>query len=676
VRIDTSQIHVIDSRTIDALGLSPRVRNALKRFGVREIEHLVNMSKKQILTVPWIGKKGAAEIEQKLSDYLVQHSEVLVDEKRIASSPPLVTQERLERFSETLLDSISVDRLLYPSFEANYLARQGIKSVGQLARRSTAAIPSECLFVDRLNRYLDWLAEQEQETQNAESTGKRISPIHGMLLSETTLDALVEAWFDCLNPREREVIRNQSGLYGPKMTMEEMGKRFGVTAPRVSQIKKQALYLLSTSMAQRAILSLKQCLVEAFCDAGGLMTEEEVQATICELTAVNEVNVPWITNLLLDAASEFELVMTAGVWGNRDFHIYNMPRINRLLTDILEEIGGLVPHHQLMTRFSETSSNEKYEDASRTKLVEACLRTHPDIECVEGKYMIRGHQDHWSYTDFFPAAFMEPKLESPPSTSLESGQAFDVDLENVEPLDRPPETLQEWEQYLRSQIREAELLAEIAITRQECAQIGQAIALHVQDSGHIPTARTLKSKYPCTTAIYLVVQGIYSYQDGDYWTEVLKQTGFNRNAKEDLGRIFEDTLKALDLPLFPDMRSGAFRYVSLILIHGGIPNHCLPDFFANFLQPAVYCAEYDDLSAAELIDMWGQQTNLIQQGKRPVTRFLIYGGRVAKDFLERCREMVRIYDATGSIPAAEEVSLPERVVAAYSEWVQLGQRGK
>jgi len=233
------------------------------------------------------------------------------------------------------------------------------------------------------------------------------------------------------------------------------------------------------------------------------------------------------------------------------------------------------------------------------------------------------------------------------------------------------ETLKDWESYLAPQVRQVELLGEIPITADECAQLGKVIGLRVRALGHSSALRTLQQEYPCALAVYLVAQGVYGYQGGDYWSEVVQVTGLKHARAWEVGQAFEDILTKMDLPLFYDMRSiKAHRYVSLILAHGGIPDYCLPDFFAQMLQPCVLRAQYADMSAAELIAEWQwrtEKTSILVD--RPITRFLTYGGLVAEDFVSRCREMAWECLDSGIVPDAEEVGLPERVVGAYRGWI-------
>jgi len=240
-------------------------------------------------------------------------------------------------------------------------------------------------------------------------------------------------------------------------------------------------------------------------------------------------------------------------------------------------------------------------------------------------------------------------------------------MDNVPQLTRT--SLKGWESWLAPQVRQVELVGEIPITADECAQLGKVIGLRVRTLGHSRALHTLRHDYPCALAAYLVAQGIYGYQGGDYWSEVVQVTGLKSSYTWQVGQTFEEILEDLDLPLFYDMRAEAHRYVSLILAHGGIPNYCLPDFFNNMLQPSVLRVQYADMSAVELIDEWQWRSSVQYFTDKPVLRFLAYGGQVAEDFVERCREMAWGYLDSGIVPDAEAVGLPERVVAAYRGWI-------
>jgi hypothetical protein len=59
-------------------------------------------------------------------------------------------------------------------------------------------------------------------------------------------------------------------------------------------------------------------------------------------------------------------------------------------------------------------------------------------------------------------------------------------------------TLKDWEAWLAPQIRQVELLGEIPITADECAQLGQVIGPQIDTLGHNRGLRSLRQEYPCT----------------------------------------------------------------------------------------------------------------------------------------------------------------------------------
>jgi len=177
----------------------------------------------------------------------------------------------------------------------------------------------------------------------------------------------------------------------------------------------------------------------------------------------------------------------------------------------------------------------------------------------------------------------------------------------------------------------------------------------------------VSSKYSCSFAAYLVAQGIYGYKGGDYWGEVRRVTGLSQTHTWRWGRLFLQILQDLQLPTFPDMPG--HPYVAVILAHGGIPDYCLADFFERVLQRAVTRPEYADITAAELAADLRWSSSVHYAVDKPVLRFLEYGGEVAEDFFQRCREMAWAYLEADMVPSAEQIGLPRRVVENYELWV-------
>ncbi len=248
--------------------------------------------------------------------------------------------------------------------------------------------------------------------------------------------------------------------------------------------------------------------------------------------------------------------------------------------------------------------------------------------------------------------------------------------------------LVEWERRLKPQVQAVQLLGEISITEDKCQRLGALLGLALKSSPErqaqfdLPfetdrplnqlargAVTKLKGRYPASLAVFLVAQGWHGYHSGDYWSGVAETFKLNHpleaNQKQHLGQSFEAILKDFDLPLFPDLTEVAHRYVSLILVHGGIPRYCLPDYFEKLLWPLL-SNPAADLATAEVVEDW------LHQGRgnidKPVERFLRYGHRVALDFVDRTRDLFSEWVESGTTLTAAEIGLPEGVIDAFQSW--------
>lgn len=235
----------------------------------------------------------------------------------------------------------------------------------------------------------------------------------------------------------------------------------------------------------------------------------------------------------------------------------------------------------------------------------------------------------------------------------------------------------EWEQHLAPQVRQVELLGELSLSVEETAdlarEIGKFISLR-RGWGVLKVREEIGQKFPSAFVAFLVAQGLHdSNAENGFWPDVDEALGasLDVNWHRQLGRLFEEILETNGLRLFPDM--GGYRYVSLILVHGGIPNYALPDYFRYMLRPAVTRSIYAALSATDLIDEWLHHASGRYFIDKPVLRFLEYGGQVAVDFVERTRELAYEFLETNMLPSAEEVGLPQRVLREFHRWAVEGE---
>lgn len=227
--------------------------------------------------------------------------------------------------------------------------------------------------------------------------------------------------------------------------------------------------------------------------------------------------------------------------------------------------------------------------------------------------------------------------------------------------------LDEWEQRLRPKMAAIDLIGELDLTTEEAQEIGSLIAALIRLSSPQGATRQLERRYPSAFVAYLVFHGGYSYDRGDFWGGVCVGAGLPNEGNLTMawGQAFERICRKFGLT----REFAGHRYVGAILGHGGIPTRSLPDFFEHMLQPSITKPELAMLSTADLIIEWLVSSAQYHVNK-PILRFLEYGGKVAEDFVERCRRMAREYADEGELSSSAELGLSESLVDAYREWIE------
>jgi len=165
--------------------------------------------------------------------------------------------------------------------------------------------------------------------------------------------------------------------------------------------------------------------------------------------------------------------------------------------------------------------------------------------------------------------------------------------------------------------------------------------------------------YAPLVATYLVAEGIFNFAQGTYWPN-LSVPGLDRGV---LTRVFEHVLDTYqNLERFRALLdAGAQRYLTPILAHGGIPRYSLRDFFTVVL----HAERRGAMDAAELLAYWREHPSAFTNIDKPVERFMLYGGDVSVDFLDRCLDLIRTRPATPQELPADRFGLPAYVCDGY-----------
>ncbi len=379
-------------RPLELLGLSVRPYNTLLRRGIRTIEQLVATSEEKIRGIPNIGTKSWAEIQDKLKAYLMEHSlpsQPLILEEESESLPvplQLADPELLRNASQRNipLNKISVERLALTESSENLLRRTGIKTIGELARRPRDEWRDKNDIVQRLDRYLIWLAEKSEIEWANEVTNQGISPLYRLELAETSLEKLAEKWLSFLKSRQGQVIRWRYGLDGQELTLEEVGKHLSLTRERARQIEKKALKRLCHLSTRRIVRPLVEHLRQAISRAGGLATEIYLSEALTEIVKVGNVNPQGMARLLLVTHDGFVKTKCAQVWALSSLPFDLIPNVSQRLVKILSAERVPLCREELLRRFKTTSFYKAQSDKLTDEFILACI-------CANDKLIYRGN---------------------------------------------------------------------------------------------------------------------------------------------------------------------------------------------------------------------------------------------------------------------------------------------
>ena len=215
------------------------------------------------------------------------------------------------------------------------------------------------------------------------------------------------------------------------------------------------------------------------------------------------------------------------------------------------------------------------------------------------------------------------------------------------------------ERDLKRRLKGVRLVLEIGLDEATVSQVMAAVA------DLVPRLRTpvstLERKRPAILAVYLVSVAIEHY-DGSLWPhQPMRQMSGN-----DLGPAFERVLHELDLETFDDLGDDlGHRYLTRILGHGGIPKFSTRDYLRLVIDTL---RRNPGARADDLVNLWRTQKTAFFGIDEPVRRFLLYGGPVALDFLDRTIDLVALSPTEAGASSVGAYGLPVHIVGAYAAW--------
>lgn len=146
-------------------------------------------------------------------------------------------------------------------------------------------------------------------------------------------------------------------------------------------------------------------------------------------------------------------------------------------------------------------------------------------------------------------------------------------------------SLVDCERVLIEKFQRVKFIGEIELSSEDIRKLTNFITTEL-DRDPRRGLRLLRQTVPATIAAFLVWQGIMEYEEGDYWTSALSAIGLGEPRwQQELGEAFISFLRRMDLSEFPI--EDALRFVTPILLHGGIPQKCLDQFFDHVIMDMV-----------------------------------------------------------------------------------------
>ena len=230
--------------------------------------------------------------------------------------------------------------------------------------------------------------------------------------------------------------------------------------------------------------------------------------------------------------------------------------------------------------------------------------------------------------------------------------------------------LLEKELYYSPQLRGVELVGEIPISKDELSLLAHLFRDAFSQHSAKEVLEAIEKLAPASFVIFLVGQGVYGYNGGDYWSSVEEALGCKTGFV--FGQTFERIIRRHRLASFEELQKKSTRYVSLILAHGGVPVYSLDDYFSNYVLTSIHRPQYMGLDGEEALNAL-LSSSVVTTTDKPVTHFFEYGGKVALDIYNRSRRLLLQWQPGQTIPSIEETGLPRHMVEHFVNWAKTKQ---
>lgn len=221
------------------------------------------------------------------------------------------------------------------------------------------------------------------------------------------------------------------------------------------------------------------------------------------------------------------------------------------------------------------------------------------------------------------------------------------------------EALVEAESLFAEQVSRVELLGEIQITEQSVDSLCRAFGSLGLDAS--------RGTWPHCFAACLVGVARFRYDGDAFWPhfrDAFAIPALHAPQQQEVGQWFERYLSKNRLPRFAHLvEQGALRYLTPILAHALVPRALVPDFMEMVIWPATEDPERHGATGEEiqqLLARWPAQM------PRSLHRFIVHGGGVARDLIDRSLAVATAV----SREQTPDVALPAWLSDEITWWVK------
>jgi len=254
-----------------------------------------------------------------------------------------------------------------------------------------------------------------------------------------------------------------------------------------------------------------------------------------------------------------------------------------------------------------------------------------------------------------------PEENSMPKVKNPFSELHTHKLDSVEGF----ESITSIEKRLATQLKKVRLIGEINPPRELVREIGSQFKSYFAQGSQNEILDIIKVDFPYSFLTFMVGKGIYEYDNEGLWPAIEQQLGLSTHTK--VAHTFEELLNHFGFPLFEKLRDQSMRFITPLVMHGGIPNYSLDNFFEHIVLPSLQKPEYIGLTGQKLIEEMLDRTT--RQVNKPVQYFLQFGGDTASDLLTRSRKMAKAWLDNKEKMTTETAGLPIHIVDAFYEWV-------